>query len=441
MRRSRQAFCLSAVALAVAGVGLSGSAEVVAVGAEFCHGHEATIVGTPGADIDGTDGPDVIVTNGAFVTDAGDGDDLICVTGGTRKEDADVYADAGDDVIDTSASGAGSARVDLGTGDDTYLGGPGPDRVFAADSELSPRGQGSDTVTTAGGDDWVVTGGVPGDRDHDAIDLGSGDDEVGLEGPGDPALPIQGGSGSDEIEFGRSTMRRAWAIDNAAGQATYAGEPVLTWSGMESFELTPWGGWVAPSFVGGDGPEKVFSVVPLTSVDLGGGDDRIAFHLHTKRLVDHATYDGGAGTDSFILNAGAGDQARRVDLDLVGGSLLFRPADEAVRARIGEFERYRLSAWRLDVAGTAAPEHVLWIGCRGVVAGGPGDDILEAIAPADVECGYLGDDAEAVARGGPGDDTLVGEYMPDILIGGPGTDYANGRRNHDRCVAETVVRC
>jgi Ca2+-binding RTX toxin-like protein len=76
-----------------------------------------------------------------------------------------------------------------------------------------------------------------------------------------------------------------------------------------------------------------------------------------------------------------------------------------------------------------------------VVAGGPGDDVLESIAPPDVGCGYLGEDAEAVARGGRGDDTLVGEYMPDILIGGRGNDFANGRRNVDRCVAETEIRC
>lgn len=76
-----------------------------------------------------------------------------------------------------------------------------------------------------------------------------------------------------------------------------------------------------------------------------------------------------------------------------------------------------------------------------MVAGGPGDDLLEAISIPDAGCGYLGEDSELIARGGRGDDTLLGEYMPDILIGGPGNDVANGRRNTDRCVAETVLRC
>ena len=125
-------------------MGLAGSAEVAGAGGEPCHGQAATIVGTPGTDIRATNGPDVIVTNGAPSTDARDGDDLICVTGYTRKDDADVYGGDGDDDIDASATGAGRARVDLGDGDDTYVGGPGPDRVTAADDELSPRGQGSD---------------------------------------------------------------------------------------------------------------------------------------------------------------------------------------------------------------------------------------------------------------------------------------------------------
>lgn len=441
MPRSPSVLGLAALACALTAGGLLVGGGASAEGGATCLGQPATIVGTPGHEIHATDGPDVVVTNGASQTYAGDGADLVCVTGGAGLDGTDVLAGDGDDVIDASASAAPRVYAGLGAGDDTFTGGPGPDTVEASDPWATPRAEGADAVSTGGGDDRVVTGGAPSDPDHDVVDLGQGHDAVQLDGPVDPALPISAGSGSDTLELNRSTMRRAWVIDNAAGQATRAGAPVITWSGFESFSLTPWGAWDAPSFVGGSGPEKVFSVVPLTSVDLGGGDDRIALHLHTKRLVDHATYVGGAGADTFKLNSDDGDQPRRVDLDLVGGRLLFRPAEEPVHARIATFERYRLSARRLDVAGTPDPEHVQWIACRGVVAGGPGDDVLEAIAPADVGCGYLGENADAVARGGRGDDTLMGEYMPDVLIGGPGTDFADGRRADDRCVAETVVRC
>ena len=441
MRRSHEVIGIATLTLAIVGVGSADTVEGAAAGAATCQGQVATIVGMPRSEIHGTNGPDVIVTNGAADIYAGDGDDLVCVTGGAGLDDVDVLADHGDDIVDASASEADGVYVSLRGGDDTFVGGPHTDVVEASDPWETTRSGGADSVSTAGGDDWVTTGGGPGDIDHDVIDLGSGNDRVQLDGPVDPGLPILAGVGSDQLVLNRSTMRQAWVIDNLAGRATRAGDPVITWNGIESFELTPWGAWSAPSFIGSDVSEVVYSVIPLTSVDLGGGNDRVNLDLHTRRLVDEATYDGGAGTDGFSLNAGAGDQAERVDLDLVDGRLLFRPEDEPVAAQIHRFERYRLSAWRLDVMGTAAPEHVLWIGCRGVVGGGPGDDVLQAIAPADVGCGYAGEDAEAIARGGRGDDTLIGEYMPDILIGGPGNDYANGRRNDDRCIAETEVRC
>ena len=47
--------------------------------AETCHGQTATIVGDPGTDVTGTEGPDVIVARGAG--QALGGDDMICLLG------------------------------------------------------------------------------------------------------------------------------------------------------------------------------------------------------------------------------------------------------------------------------------------------------------------------------------------------------------------------
>ncbi|WP_183094334.1 hypothetical protein [Nocardioides stalactiti] len=440
MPRSHALLGLSVLTLTLSGLLLVGGPEVAAVGGATCHGEPATFVGAPGGELHATDGPDVIVTNGAEDTYAGDGDDLVCVTGGDGTDAVDVLAGDGDDVVDATASGT-RVRASLGGGDDTYTGGPRSDWVEASDPFESPRGQGDDVIATHDGDDSVITGGSATTPDHDDVDLGAGDDEAQLDGAVDPLLPIDAGTGTDELVLNRSTLRSALVIDNIVEKASDAGGPAISWHGVERFNLQPWGAWVAPSFVGDDGAEKVWSVIPLTSIDLGGGDDLVNLHVHGRRLLDHAAYAGGAGEDTFILNAGAGDQARRVDLDLVEGQLMFRPEETAVRADIDGFERFRLSARRLDVRGTAATDHVRFSGCRGVVAGGPGDDVLEAISIPDAGCGYAGEDAELVTRGGPGDDTLVGEYMPDILIGGPGDDFAHGHRNTDRCVAETERGC
>ena len=50
--------------------------------AELCFGQVPTIVGAVGEDITGTDGPDVVLSNGgAYQIDTGKGADLVCVVG------------------------------------------------------------------------------------------------------------------------------------------------------------------------------------------------------------------------------------------------------------------------------------------------------------------------------------------------------------------------
>ena len=51
----------------------------------------------------GTDGDDVIVTNGSWVIYAADGNDRVCVTGDTGL----VYAGFGDDVVDADGGVVG----------------------------------------------------------------------------------------------------------------------------------------------------------------------------------------------------------------------------------------------------------------------------------------------------------------------------------------------
>lgn len=55
---------------------------------QLCLGQVPTIVGAPDEFVvEGTDGPDVIITDGALEVDALGGDDLVCVTGITSLPD------------------------------------------------------------------------------------------------------------------------------------------------------------------------------------------------------------------------------------------------------------------------------------------------------------------------------------------------------------------
>jgi Ca2+-binding RTX toxin-like protein len=215
----------------------------------------------------------------------------------------------------------------------------------------------------------------------------------------------------------------------------------MAWSGFERFRLSPIGAHEPPSFVGGPGPERLQTYVPLTAIDLGGGNDLVNLDLDHE-LVNHAVYAGGTGDDDFILNAGPGDSARRVRLDLPRSRLLFQRERQAVRARIDGFERHRLSANDLVFRGTSAADHVQWQGCHGVIDGDRGDDLIEEFSTPDVGCGYPVNYADLVVRGEGGDDRLLGSGAPNVLIGGSGRDLADGRgSDRDHCVAEREIRC
>lgn len=418
--------------------------------AESCHGQPGTIVGGPGIEIDGTDGADVIVTNGSEITIAGDGNDLVCVTGGAaldERTNLQVNGGIGDDVIDASANQADRMFGYLGEGDDIYIGGPAGDHVAANDPWAKDPSEGADAVSTGAGADFVETGGLPGRPDQDAVDLGSGGDNLWVQGIVDEANPMLGGTGSDQLQFDRYAVRRALVINNAVGVATDAGAPVMAWDSFEKFRISHIGPYQPPSFVGGEGRDRVRAYIPLTSADMGGGDDVLNVHLHDQ-LLDRATYDGGDGEDFFVFNAGAGDQAERVKLNLRRGRMLFQPETkytteaEAIRARVRGFERHRLSAVRMDVVGTKGSDHIDWLGCKGVIDGRAGSDLIQEFRSADVGCGYLSQDGRQIVRGGRGNDILLGGLAPNIFIGGPGTDYANGGgSNRDRCVAERVKNC
>src|SRR5436309_1203281 len=99
------------------------------VPAPTCEGTPATIVGTPGGPIVGTDGPNVIVgTTGADTIYGNGGDDLICgapdgatVDGGDTVVGGDtIYGGTGDDHI---IGMLGNDWIDAGNGDDGVVGG------------------------------------------------------------------------------------------------------------------------------------------------------------------------------------------------------------------------------------------------------------------------------------------------------------------------------
>lgn len=244
----------------------------------ICFGQVATIVGAPEElRLSGTDGPDVIITNGAESVDAQGGDDLVCVT------DPPSYG----------------ISVRLGRGEDRLLGSDADERVYAGDE--APGEADRDIVHTGGGGDIVLTGSRESgaEASQDWIGLGNGRDTVSVNGPVSLAATLSGGRGRDQISIQtRYPQGAAVTIDNRREELRLGKEIVWDWDGFQDFHSNPriQGHF---TFIGSDVREALgsaaFSVGTRWKVDvrMGGGRDWASI----GRGGSNTKLDGGPGAD------------------------------------------------------------------------------------------------------------------------------------------------
>lgn len=287
-----------------------GFVSASAAAATECQGQAATIVGEPGARVDGTDGPDVIVTNGAEIVHAGDGADLVCTT--AMPDVSWVYAGADDDSVVAGGNGYERLRVDLGAGSDRFDGGAGKDIVKTYDPFGEPSR--TDEVSTGRGNDVVkATRPIgPATDDADRIDLGPGRDVLALgdSGLADAAL-VNGGPGEDRISINSDDEGTDVVIDTDARTIERGGPYLTDWVSFHDYFVKEFGAVV--TFEGSSRAERLQIYAAARSIaHMGGGDD-----VATLSSVDRAELTGGRGSDMLrgsggpdVLLGGAGrDQA------------------------------------------------------------------------------------------------------------------------------------
>lgn len=231
----------------------------------------------PKREVLGTDGDDVIVTNGSERIDANGGNDTICATGGGKPS---IGGGAGDDVVD--GTGQDTSVISLGGGDDTYYGGRWPDWVFtderypAADS----AGPGNDTVHTFGGRD-LVTSGVDGYQDQDLVKLGDGDDYVKVRGTSTGM--VFGANGRDTINYRGPSSSRI-NMNLVSGSVYSEGTTmILRFSRIENAILSA-SGWARLS--GGSTANKLVLQACQGRVDGRSGEDRLKVRSNVKFCTD-----------------------------------------------------------------------------------------------------------------------------------------------------------
>lgn len=261
-----------------------------------CHGKTVTVVGERGNVVAGSRRDDVILSNGAAVVQAGDGDDTICVTGATHSVDGGPGAD----LVDTSAATNDYVRTTLGDGPDVLIGGATMDAVVAG-RYGHPPGRSStwidsarDLVTTGAGNDYVTSGRYD-KPNRDRVRLGAGDDGLGLDSTFAPDGVFAGGPGRDQVDLAARPDGH-WVFDNRRHRATRNGLLSLRWRDFQDFRL-PVRDRGTVRFLGGPGDEDVTIDGHVVGARLGGGTTRSPWP-RTSRPAGTTAAPAGTGSRS-----------------------------------------------------------------------------------------------------------------------------------------------
>ncbi|MCD4532984.1 calcium-binding protein [Nocardioides sp. cx-169] len=405
-------------------------------GARWCAGERATIVGKNSGNgvLEGTAGRDVIVTDGARITRGRGGNDLICVAGG-RWSERQVAGGAGNDRILVNQKRA-HLRIWPGPGNDVVRGGAGPERILQWGPKL-----GRDVLRLGAGNDVVDY--RTSARSRDAIDMGPGADQAfcTLKCPF-PATGARfaGGAGRDYVSLEDSTAALSRVrFDMAAGTVT-SNLGKIQVSGIEDTSFQSQSDEVVGTYRGTEGDDRfAYLSGDFPSVVLGEGDDQVFPPVGNK---PGDTLDGGPGSDLLRLQAyGA------ITADLPSGTASRDAGPDRSEWFFGGFENIEaLGSTSATITGTAGPNVIYVGGCSVEVNAGGGDDIVSFKEYRDaggsmggVSCDNRPSGWEL--NGEDGDDLLVSWYLDDVLVGGPGTDSADGRGGADTCDAETEVAC
>jgi hypothetical protein len=392
-------FALSLAMVTAPSVLLTPPAVAAPNAVELCFGQLPTIVGTPGEQVIGTDGPDIVVSNSARYVDTLGGDDLVCVTGKYASADFDEYHDGpvfatrgGHDRIDTSKIEADSDYLYL------YVSpGRGPDEVI-----------GGPTVREQ------VFSGV-----EDTVDLGPGEDTLFLRLRASGGL-FTGGVGDTLVFRLPHTAKHSWRADNGSGLITRDGEQMASFTGFSRFSAHAQGNFV---FVGSDDRELFEMRVnrawaPLETavkVRMGGGNDRVNF----SGAAQGARFDGGDGVDMFDYSAGFYAQNKSVVFNMTSGLLKDSwPNGQTTTRRAISFENAVVSNGQLPNPGPTT------------LKGTSGPNWLKVWGP-----------GSSTIYGKAGDDEMIGWGGSGALFGGRGHDIAQGGDGVTQCQAEVTLDC
>ncbi len=210
---------------------------------------------------------------------------------------------------------------------------------------------------------------------------------------------IDGGAGSDVVDYSASLTAVAFDLDAGAGSSGDAeGDTLIAIEGGigSAFDDNITGSDGGDNLLGGDGSDVVAG---------GAGDDMIKGQGGVDTLV------GGSGNDTIYANANADGSLE----DIVDGG------DGVDQLLLGESSHGAIIDLSTD-GSPASVEHVIGSDFNDSITGNGYSNILN---------GGFGDD---VISGGLGNDQLNGGADNDMLVGGRGNDILYGDAGDDRLI-------
>lgn len=445
-----------ATAAAIVLVPLTWTPSAADADAPTCQGQPATVVGQPGSSVHGTDGPDVVVSNGAAFVFTGAGDDLICMTGTTADTHrTKVSSGAGADVV--RATSTNPVLAELGIGQDVFRGGTEPDSVRGGEYEEIEGQSGyefvynddeRDDISTGAGRDKVVA------SSEDTIALGKGDDRLGWGGESGETFTgdANGGAGQNSLDIGAGDAEgqplAKWVLDSRAESLSRNGAVKVSWTSFTQFSVST--NNLTSLLLRGSARDESFQVSggvnpQLVTVRAGGGDDTLYISSGDRGF----DFDGGGGRD-LVSIVGVPSSRASVVVDLTAETYRYEDTYDTSAAPVTSIEDVevrqvyevtvrgnglgnRLTVYANQNGGAAAKR------CQITISGRGGDDRL-ALSSSARESGWK-NCPPGVLRGEAGNDVLTGSLLAERLIGGSGRDTARGGPGRDLCVAEITMGC
>ena len=403
--------------------------------------------------------------NDTFKAAAADGNDTF--NGGAGTDKADYSARAMDLVIKmdgaTASGDTANGEADkIGTDVEDLVGGSGNDKLTGnASSNHIQGGDGNDKIS--GG---VNAGACT--NDADTLDGENGNDTFDQGTASDCGDVMNGGAGTDRVDYQGRTADLTISLDTAANDGDSAAtekdnikadvEIVISGSGNDTITGSP----NADIIHGGPGNDTINAGAGNDLISGDSGDDTLNGEAGDDTFAESGTdaeytVAEKAGDDDDIINGGTHDA---LGIDVVDYSQ--RATD--IVATICMDSSKLTGGPALTATGncadndgeTANTEHdklmnvTHLIGGAGddTLTGGAADDILEGGAGDDTLAGGLGNDS---LYGDAGDDTLEGDEGDDYLDSGTATthdtldgDNASVTSDGDVCIyntGDTVTRC